>query len=71
MNIALWIVQIIVGLLFLMAGVMKVMQPKEKLATNMGWVEDFSQTTVHVIGTLEILGANGVICQRSRAFLPC
>ena len=34
MNVALWIVQVIVGLMFLMAGGTKVMQPKAKLAAN-------------------------------------
>jgi uncharacterized membrane protein YphA (DoxX/SURF4 family) len=70
MNIALWIVQVITGLLFVMAGGTKVMQPKEKLATSMGWVEDFSQTTVRVIGTLEILGGLGLIVPAATGILP-
>jgi uncharacterized membrane protein YphA (DoxX/SURF4 family) len=40
MNIALWIVQILLALAFAMAGAMKVTQPIEKLANNMGFVED-------------------------------
>jgi len=61
MNVALWIVQGLLTIAFLMAGGMKLFQPKEKLATNMAWVEDFSQTTVRVIGLLEVLGAIGLI----------
>ena len=70
MNVALWIVQVIVGLMFLMAGGTKVMQPKAKLTANMGWVEDFSQPTVRVIGVLEILGAIGLILPAVTGILP-
>ena len=43
MNTVLWIVQILLAFVFLMAGTMKVMRPREILVENMGWVEDFSQ----------------------------
>lgn len=61
MNIALWIVAGLLAIAFLGAGVMKLTQPKEKLQTNMGWVEDFSVLQVKGIGALEILGAVGLI----------
>lgn len=61
MNLALWIAQILLAIAFGMAGIMKATQPKEKLATNMGWVDDFSANMVKVIGTAEILGAVGLI----------
>ena len=46
MNIALWIVQGLLAVAFLMAGGMKLMQPKEKLAEKMAWVEDFAPNTI-------------------------
>lgn len=61
MNIALWIVQILLAAAFLMAGVLKTTQPKEKLAKNMPWVESFSPGTVKLIGAAEFLGAVGLI----------
>ena len=61
MNIALWIVAGLLAIAFLGAGVMKLTQPKEKLQTNMGWVEDFSVLQVKGIGALELLGAIGLI----------
>ncbi|MBK8900928.1 MAG: DoxX family protein [Anaerolineaceae bacterium] len=70
MNIALWIVQGILAAAFLMAGGMKLTQPKEKLAGNMGWVEDFSQNTVRLIGGLEVLGAIGLILPLALGILP-
>jgi len=61
MNVALWVVQGLLALAFLMVGGMKVMQPKEKMAEKMAWVNDFSANTVKGIGVLEILGAIGLI----------
>jgi hypothetical protein len=49
---------------------MKLTQPKEKLATNMAWVEDFSQNTVRLIGLLEVLGAIGLILPMALSILP-
>ena len=70
MNIALWIVQGLLAVAFLGAGGMKLTQPKEKLATNMAWVEDFSQSTIRVIGLLEVLGAIGLILPMALSILP-
>ena len=61
MNIALWIAQILLALVFGGAGITKVMQPIEKLATNMEWVKDVAPWIVRLIGILEILGAIGLI----------
>ncbi len=61
MGTFLWILQWVLALMFLMAGVMKMMQPKEKLAEKMGWVNDFSSGAVKTIGMLEVLGAIGLV----------
>ena len=61
MNIALWIAQGVLAGGFAMAGMMKTFRPKEALARNMGWVEDFSPGVVKAIGVLELLGAFGVV----------
>ena len=70
MNIVLWIVQILLALVFLMAGAMKVTRPREVLAENMAWVEDFSQSQLRLIGALEILGALGLILPAVTGVLP-
>ena len=70
MNIALWIVQGLMALAFGMAGFMKLTQPKEKLAGQMAWVEDFAPTTIKLIGTLELLGAIGLIVPLLTGILP-
>jgi len=61
MNIALWIVAGVLAVVFVTAGLLKLTQPKVKLSENMAWVEDFSAGQVKAIGTVEILGAVGLI----------
>jgi hypothetical protein len=38
MNIVLWVLQIVLGLMFLFAGGQKAFRPLDALATMMGWV---------------------------------
>ena len=71
MNIALWVVQILLALAFGMAGIMKVTQPIVRLETRMGgWVKDVGPRGVRLIGTLEILGAIGLILPAVTGILP-
>lgn len=70
MNIALWIVQVLLALMFLMTGISKVTQPYEKLAKQMGYVNDFSPNIIRGIGTLEALGAMGVVLPMLTGVLP-
>ncbi len=57
----LWILQIILAVAFLGSGLTKVLQPREKLASTMGWVDDYSGSMVKTIGALEVIGAIGLI----------
>lgn len=62
MNITLWIIAAVLALVFLASGTMKLIQPKDKLrASGQGWVENFSPGAIKAIGTVEILGALGLI----------
>lgn len=61
MNIALWIVQGLLGAIFLMSGVMKFTQPKAKLAEKMPWVNGFSVLQVKLIGLSQLLAALGLV----------
>ena len=70
MSIAMWVVQVLVAAAFLMSGATKLSQPKEKLLKNMAWVEDFSQPSLRIIGTLEVLGAIGVVLPALTGILP-
>lgn len=61
MNVVVWVLQVLLALAFLVAGVTKVSQPRQKLAASMGWVEDFSDPGVRTIGALEILAGVGLL----------
>ncbi|TDD51076.1 DoxX family protein [Kribbella antibiotica] len=61
MNVFLWILAGVLAALFLGAGATKLTQPRSKLQKNMGWVEDYSDTGVKLIGAVELLGAIGLI----------
>ena len=70
MNIALWVVQILLALAFAAAGIMKVSQPLERLSKQMGWVNSVGERGVRTIGILEILGAIGLILPIALHILP-
>jgi uncharacterized membrane protein YphA (DoxX/SURF4 family) len=70
MNIALWVIQILLALAFGMAGIMKVTQPIDKLEARMGWVKSVGPRGVRLIGSLEILGAIGLILPAVTGILP-
>lgn len=70
MDTALWVVQVVLGLAFIMAGAMKMMQSKEKLHESMEWVEDFSEGTITAIGVVEVLGGLGLILPAVTGILP-
>jgi hypothetical protein len=61
MDVLGWILAGLLAAAYLAAGVTKLVQPKEKLLANMGWVEDFTSAQVKAIGAVEILGAVGVV----------
>ena len=63
MNIALWIVQGLLALVYLAAGGLKVVRQREQLVAtgNFDWMKDSSDAGVRAIGLVEILGALGVV----------
>ena len=70
MNTLLWILQGVLSVLFLMVGIMKLMQPKENVRDKMGYVDDFTQQQLYGIGVLEILGALGLVLPLASGILP-
>jgi uncharacterized membrane protein YphA (DoxX/SURF4 family) len=70
MNIVLWVLAGVLAAAFLAAGLTKLIQPKEKLAANMGWVDDFSPGMVKTIGALEVLAAIGLILPAALDIVP-
>ncbi|MCW2650084.1 MAG: hypothetical protein QOF66_3969 [Mycobacterium sp.] len=62
MSLALWVVAIVLAAAFAGSGLMKQFVPKDKLVTSgQGWAQDFSPTSIRLIGLVEVLGAAGLI----------
>ena len=70
MDIVIWIVQGIVAVMFLMAGLMKASQPGDKLREKMAWANDYSVDMLRFIGISEVLGAVGLIVPQLTGILP-
>jgi hypothetical protein len=59
---ALWIIQGVLAGIFVLTGLTKLTQPREKMAAGpMSWAADVSDTQFRGIGVLELLGAAGLI----------
>jgi hypothetical protein len=61
MNVALWVVQGVLALVFLVTGGTQVVTPRPKLATRMAWANDFSAVQIKLLGLLELAGAAGLV----------
>lgn len=61
MRVAYWIVAGLLAFFYLYAGGRKVAESRERLLPMMGWVDRMPMPLVRVIGTLEILGAVGLV----------
>jgi uncharacterized membrane protein YphA (DoxX/SURF4 family) len=71
MNLALWIVAIVLAVVFAGSALMKLLVPKDKLATSgQGWAQDVSSTNIRLIGFVEILGAIGIVLPAAMHIAP-
>ena len=71
MNIALWIVQVLLGVAFLMAGGMKSVTPVDELIANgMAWAGHVPPWLVRFIGVSEIAGGLGLILPSALRIKP-
>jgi putative oxidoreductase len=70
MKYVLWVLQVLLGLAFLAAGGMKLIQPYAELAQQMAWVSDVPEVLVRFIGVAEVLGGLGLILPAATRILP-
>lgn len=70
MNTAIWIAQGILAAVFLAAGLMKLTQPRDALRKRTPYVEDFTDRQIKAIGTVEVLGAIGVVLPAALKVAP-
>ncbi len=65
MVVALWIVQALLGLIFVITGSLKFFQTKEKVIASGGiWARDFSAGTIKAIAAAELISGVLVIVPR-------
>jgi uncharacterized membrane protein YphA (DoxX/SURF4 family) len=69
MNIALWIAQILLVLLYGMAGAFKTFQVA-KVREQMPWAKDRSDAFIRFVGISELLGALGMVLPLLTGILP-
>lgn len=70
-NIALWVVQIVLAAVYGMAGFMKLTQPIDALvASGMSYAGDYPELLTRFIGTMEVLGAIGIILPAATRIAP-
>ena len=67
---SLWVVQIAIGLAFVMAGSMKTSTPYADLALKMSWVSAVPEGLVRIIGISELLGGLGLILPAATRIKP-
>ncbi|WP_317441222.1 DoxX family protein [Streptomyces collinus] len=61
MNIAYWIVAGLLALFYSYAGTLKVIRSRDRLRPMMAWVDRMPLPAVRALGTVEILGAIGLV----------
>lgn len=62
MNLALWIVTSVLAVIFTVSGFLKLLVSKDELVqSGQGWAQEFSPTSIRLMGVAEVLGAVGVI----------
>lgn len=70
-NIGLWVAQITLAAVFLMAGFMKLTSaPTEMVAMGMLWAENAPVALIRFIGLAEVLGAVGLILPAATRIMP-
>ncbi|MCX4632840.1 MULTISPECIES: DoxX family protein [unclassified Streptomyces] len=61
MNIAYWIVAGLLALFYFYAGTLKVIRSRDQLRPMMAWVDGIPLPALRALGTVEILGATGLV----------
>jgi putative oxidoreductase len=61
LNIALWVLQVLLAAVFLMAGLTKLTTPIAQLSSMMTWTASVPEPMVRFIALAEVLGAIGLL----------
>lgn len=61
LNIFLWLAQVVLAGMFIMAGTMKTFTPIEELSKSMPWINEYGAGLARFIGVSELLGGIGIL----------
>ena len=70
LHVGLWVVQGLLGAMFLVVGAMKATQPIAALANALGWPATIPAALVRFIGAAELLGGLGLILPAATGVKP-
>ena len=70
MNIAIWVVQVLLAVFFILFGFMKAFLPIDSIADQMSFVLDVPEALVRFIGVAELAGGLGLILPAITRILP-
>ncbi len=70
LHVTLWVLQLLLGAAFLMAGATKASQPIAALATKMPWTAQAGEPLTRFIGLSELLGGLGLILPAATRVMP-
>jgi uncharacterized membrane protein YphA (DoxX/SURF4 family) len=70
LHVGLWVAQVLLAILFGMAGLMKLFTPYEHLVSTQAWARSIPAPLVKLIGTAEIAGVLGVILPAATRIKP-
>ncbi len=71
LNVALWVVQVLLAFAFIGAGLMKATKPPEELiAQGMTWINSTGVPLLRFIGVSEFLGGVGLILPAALRIMP-
>jgi uncharacterized membrane protein YphA (DoxX/SURF4 family) len=70
LHVGLWVVQCLLGAMFLAVGMMKATQPIANLANALGWPAEVPAALVRFIGVAEFLGGLGLILPAATRIMP-
>ncbi len=70
-SIGLWVAQVLLAAVYLMAGWMKLTQPMADLAAmGMGYTVEMPELFIRFVGLMEILGAIGLVAPAASRIMP-
>lgn len=69
-NWTLWVSQIVIAVMFIMPSFMKMLQPIAELSAMLPWTAQVDETTVRLLGFIDLLGGVGIILPSILRIMP-